>query len=173
MRNFSTMSCLLILVEYIYKESYVFLSSFGTALSLVCNFTLNEKINLKEKKQQKIVFNWFINMTVVHILCFLELLITLILMSKHFFLKGLLKKNPNWNSFMNMKTHFQISFWFLVSGFNLNISTCTCHWLIEVVRCGKKLSNWKISSQFSGGSNLVKINSTQFTMRASHKILRN
>lgn len=163
MRNFSTKSCLLILVEYIYKESYVFLSSFGTALSLVCNFTLNEKINLKEKKPKRYSY-----MTVVHILCFLELLITLILMSKHFFFKLLLKKIPNWNSFMNMKTHFQISFWFLVSGFNSNISTCTCHWLIEVVRCGKKISNWKISSQFNGGSNLVKVNSTQFTMRASH-----
>lgn len=57
LRNFSTMSCLLILVEYIYKERDMFMSSFGTALSLVCNFTLNEKINLKEKKQQKIFFN--------------------------------------------------------------------------------------------------------------------
>lgn len=47
------MSCLLILVEYIYKERDMFMSSFGTALSLVCNFTLNEKINLKEKKTKR------------------------------------------------------------------------------------------------------------------------
>lgn len=156
------MSCLLILVEYIYKESYVFLSSFGTALSLVCNFTLNEKINLKEKKKKRYSLIDKYIWPLVHILCFLELLIILILMSKHFFLKLLFKKIPNWNSFFFFQ-FLIFSFWF-----QLKYIYITCHWLIEVVRCGKKISNWKISSRFNGGSNLVKVNSTQFTMRASH-----
>lgn len=53
MRNFFIMFCLLIFVEYIYKESYVFMSLFGIVLFLGCNFILNEKINLKEKKNKR------------------------------------------------------------------------------------------------------------------------